>query len=127
MILEMIEEVGIIIDAVGVGVMVLGLLWGLLLAGKDLVSGKNQKLIYSQTHHRFGRSIVIGLEILVASDIIHTVGVEPTLQNATVLAILILVRTFINWTLILDLEERWPWQKVSNESSDIAVRSQPDG
>ncbi len=121
MILEMIEEVGIIIDAVGVGVMVLGLLWGLLLAGKDLVSGKNQKLIYSQTRHRFGRSIVIGLEILVASDIIHTVGVEPTLQNATVLAILILVRTFINWTLILDLEERWPWQKNADEPSGSAV------
>ena len=111
MLLELIEELGLWIDLVGVVVIVLGIAWGILLAASDFFKKIEAKVIYKNSRHRFGRSIVLGLEILVASDIIHTVGVEPTLENAGVLAILILVRTFINWTMVLDLEERWPWQK----------------
>ena len=121
MILEYIEEIGLWIDAAGVAVIVIGIAWGLLLAGSDLIKKVTPQRIYDLTRHRFGRSIVLGLEILVASDIIHTVGVEPTMTNAGVLAILILVRTFINWTLVLDLEERWPWQaKPKVESTEAA-------
>jgi len=118
MILETIEQVGLWIDAVGVAVIVIGIAWGLLLAANDCRKGMDLKRVYDLTRHRFGRSIVLGLEVLVASDIIHTVGVEPTLGNAGVLAILILVRTFINWTLVLDLEERWPWQAHDKSSID---------
>lgn len=109
-VLELIDGVGLAIDTAGVLVMLGGIAWGLLAWVKDRIRSTDRCDVYHNCRQRIGRSIVLGLEILVASDIIHTVAVEPTLFNAAVLAILIAVRTFINWTLVLDLEERWPWQ-----------------
>ena len=53
---------------------------------------------------------MIGLEILVAADIIRTVALEPTLTNVAILGILVLVRTFLSWSLVVEIEGRWPWQ-----------------
>jgi uncharacterized membrane protein len=57
------------------------------------------------------RAIVLGLEILVAADIIRTVALEPTLENAAVLGIIVLVRTLLSFTLSVEIEGRWPWQQ----------------
>ena len=63
------------------------------------------------------RGLLVGLDLLIAADIIKTVTLEANLENATVLAILVLLRTFLSWTLILEVEDRWPWQKrVASES-----------
>ena len=59
------------------------------------------------------RGLLIGLDLLIAADIIKTVTLEATLENASVLAILVLLRTFLSWTLVLEVEERWPWQRRS--------------
>lgn len=64
------------------------------------------------------RGLLIGLDLLIAADIIKTVTLEATLENATVLAILVLLRTFLSWTLVLEVEERWPWQRKSLVESD---------
>ncbi len=58
-----------------------------------------------------GRTLLLGLEFLVAADVIRTVAVEPTFQSVGILAIIVLIRTFMSWTLQLELEGRWPWQK----------------
>jgi uncharacterized membrane protein len=65
---------------------------------------------YTDFRHRVGRSLLLGLEILVAADIIRTVVLEPTLNNVLVLGLLVLIRTFLSWSLVLEIEERWPWQ-----------------
>lgn len=57
-----------------------------------------------------GRAILLGLEFLVAADIIRTVSEKPTLQKVVVLAVIVLVRTFLSFTLEVELEGRWPWQ-----------------
>ena len=63
------------------------------------------------------RGLLVGLDLLIAADIIKTVTLEANLENATVLAILVLIRTFLSWTLILEVEDRWPWQKrVASDS-----------
>lgn len=116
-IIESIEGVGLAIDVIGVVVILVGIVWGLIAWVRDTVKNDGSCDIYQACRQRIGRSIVLGLEILVASDIIHTVAVEPTMMNAGVLAVLIVVRTFINWTLILDLEERWPWQPKRAEAA----------
>ncbi len=59
------------------------------------------------------RGLLVGLDLLIAADIIKTVTLEATLENATVLAILVLIRTFLSWTLLLEVEDRWPWQRSS--------------
>jgi uncharacterized membrane protein len=65
---------------------------------------------YEAYRQRVGRAMLLGLEILVAADVIRTVALEPTLGNVAVLGLLVLIRTFLSWTLILEIEERWPWQ-----------------
>jgi uncharacterized membrane protein len=115
-ILELIEVVAVWIDAAGVVVIVVGIAWGLAGWLRERVKpGADGCAVYMNCRQRVGRSIVLGLEILVASDIIHTVAIEPTMMNAGVLAVLIVIRTFISWTLVLDLENRWPWQKEKAE------------
>jgi len=68
------------------------------------------KTTYTDFRHRVGRALLLGLEILVAADIIRTVVLEPTLSNVLVLGLLVLIRTFLSWSLVLEIEERWPWQ-----------------
>lgn len=63
-----------------------------------------------------GRALLIGLEVLVAADIIKTVALELTFESLGVLAILVLIRTFLGWTLTLEVEGRWPWQPTVGQS-----------
>jgi uncharacterized membrane protein len=58
-----------------------------------------------------GRSVLIGLEILVAATIIKTITLEPTLKNAGFLAITIVIRTMLSWTTVLEIYGHWPWQR----------------
>jgi uncharacterized membrane protein len=60
--------------------------------------------------HQMGRSLLLGLEFLVAGDVVRTVALEPTLLNVSVLGLLVLVRTFLSWTLAVEIEGHWPWQ-----------------
>ena len=57
-----------------------------------------------------GKALLLGLEFLVAADIVRTVALEPTLLNVGLLAILVVVRTFLSWSLVVEIEGRWPWQ-----------------
>ena len=66
---------------------------------------------YNDYRHKVGRALLLGLEILVAADIIRTVVLEPTLINVLILGLLVVIRTFLSWSLVLEIEERWPWQK----------------
>jgi uncharacterized membrane protein len=63
----------------------------------------------------FGRSILLGLEILVAADLIRTIAVEPTLDNLAVLGVLIVLRTFLSFSLEVEIDGRWPWQHSKAE------------
>ena len=65
---------------------------------------------YESYKHQIGRSLLLGLEFLVAGDVVRTVALEPTLANVAVLGLLVLVRTFLSWTLTVEIESRWPWQ-----------------
>ena len=57
------------------------------------------------------RGLLIGLDLLIAADIIRTVTLEPTLENVAALGLLVIVRTFLSWSLQLEAEGRWPWQQ----------------
>ena len=60
-----------------------------------------------------GQAILLGLEVLVAADIVRTVASTPTLQGVSVLALVVAIRTFLSWSLALELEGRWPWQRTA--------------
>ena len=106
---EAIDLVGKVIDTAGVAAMVVG---ALLAAGRALMgAARHQPDIYRQFRQQLGRSILLGLELLVAADIIRTVAVTPTLENVLVLALIVAIRTFLSFSLELEITGRWPWQK----------------
>jgi uncharacterized membrane protein len=65
---------------------------------------------FKQYKERLGKMLILSLEFLVAADIIRTVALEPTLMNAAVLGLLVLIRTFLSWSLSVEIEGRWPWR-----------------
>jgi uncharacterized membrane protein len=64
------------------------------------------------------RGLLIGLDLLIAADIIKTVTLEPTLENVAALGLLILIRTFLTWTLLVETEGHWPWQQNKDSAND---------
>jgi uncharacterized membrane protein len=69
---------------------------------------------FERYKHQMGRSLLLGLEFLVAGDVVRTVALEPNLTNVVVLGLLVLIRTFLSWSLAVEIEARWPWQARSD-------------
>jgi uncharacterized membrane protein len=67
---------------------------------------------YENYKRRVGRALLLCLEILVAADVVRTVALDATVQSVLALGMLVIVRTFLSWSLIVEIEGRWPWQKV---------------
>ena len=65
---------------------------------------------YESYKHQLGKALLLGLELLVAADVVRTVALEPTLKNVAILGLLVLIRTFLSWSLTVEMEGRWPWQ-----------------
>ncbi len=110
------ELIGKGVDAVGVVVMVLGALLATGAAAAALVRRRGRDSVYRSYRRQIGRSILLGLEFLVAGDIIRTVAVEPTFTSVGVLAVIVLIRTFLSFSLELEITGRWPWQKRGEEA-----------
>ena len=103
------EIVGTSVDGVGVLIVAVGMLVATLrLAVSRAHETGNYYSLYRQD---VGRAILLGLEFLIAGDIIRTVVVAPTLQNVVVLGIIVLIRTFLSLSLQLEIEGRLPWQR----------------
>lgn len=108
---QAVEAVGLAIDAAGVLVIVAGLLFAVL---RFILSGRAVPQPYRRLRQDLGKGILLGLEFLVAADIIRTVAVAPTLDKVLVLALIVLVRTFLSIALQVELEGRWPWQRADS-------------
>jgi uncharacterized membrane protein len=103
---DWIRLVGVCIEIFGVFVITAGIIWSTY-AGIFRSAGTKT---YDQYRIRIGRSLLLGLEILVAADIIKTIATEITFTSLGLLAGLVAIRTFLNWTLVLEIEGRWPWR-----------------
>lgn len=108
-----IDFVGTLIDIFGVAV----ILVGILLASVRYFSQMRAQRAYTRYKIEIGLALLLGLEILVAADIVKTVAIEPHLENVAVLGLLVIIRTFLSWTLVLEIEGRWPWQKPNAEEA----------
>jgi uncharacterized membrane protein len=107
---DAVDLVSKVVDGTGVVVIVIGLLLAtgvFTLAQRDRTRRAVAYRVYRQ---QVGKAILLGLEFLVAGDIIRTVAVDPSFTGVGVLAILVGVRTFLSFTLEVELEGRWPWQ-----------------
>ncbi|ALO68165.1 DUF1622 domain-containing protein [Arthrobacter alpinus] len=112
---HLIDSVGRAVDAVGVAAVIIGTLLAALFAASRLI--RRESDVYRQFRRFLGRSILLGLELLVAADIIRTVAVTPSMESVAVLAAIVLIRTFLSWSLELEITGRWPWQKQQEGAS----------
>jgi uncharacterized membrane protein len=107
---DVVDTISQVIDGVGIFVIVVGLIIasGIFLAHlRDASRRASTYLVYRQ---QVGKTILLGLEFLVAADIVRTVAIDPTFESVGVLGLLVVVRTFLSFTLGLEIEGRWPWQ-----------------
>lgn len=112
------EAAGVAVDAIGVLVIVLGVVFALGLFARDVVRRRLFPDAYRALRHALGRSVLVGLELLVAADIIRTVAIEPSLDAVAVLGGIVLIRTFLSFSLEVELDGRWPWQRAAAERSE---------
>jgi uncharacterized membrane protein len=75
-----------------------------------LVRRGRSAVAFTQYKHGLGKALLLALELLVAADVVQTVILDFTLVNVVALGVLVLVRTFLSWSLVVEIEGRWPWQ-----------------
>jgi uncharacterized membrane protein len=111
------EAVSVVVDAAGVAVILLGLVWAGARAVQGWRAGRAGGVDspYRRLRQDVGRGILLGLELMVAGDIIRTVAVEPTLDSLAVLGGIVLIRTFLSVSLEVELEGRWPWRHARED------------
>jgi uncharacterized membrane protein len=103
-----VELVALLFEAGGTFAMAIGAVVAIGLALRDRAGGG--RMVYRSFRNRLGRAIILGLELLVAADILRTISTEPTLEQVVVLGMVVLIRTFLSFSLEIELEGRWPWQ-----------------
>jgi len=79
---------------------------------------------YQELRVHLGKALLLGLEILVAADIIRTVALEATLESVLILGLLVLIRTFLSWALVVEIEGRWPWNPAKDEGNSQREEAQ---
>jgi uncharacterized membrane protein len=112
-----IQVVEVVFEVAGVAVMLLGALFACAAAVAAILRRQPGSRWYVALRQRLGRAILLGLEFLVAADIIRSVAVDPTFTSIGVLALLVVVRTFLSWSLEVEIEGRWPWSRPVDPSS----------
>jgi uncharacterized membrane protein len=101
-----------VVEIVGTAIIVVGSFGALAIFLFRMATGAAPRdTLVAAFRSNLGRSILLGLEFLVAADIINTVAVEPTIQSLIVLAGIVLIRTFLSFSLEVEIDGRWPWQK----------------
>ncbi len=98
------------LEATGVAVVVIGALCTMVLFVWQSYQQGSISAAFTQFRRSFGKAILLGLEFLVAADIVGTVAIGPTLQDLSVLGLLVLIRTFLSFSLEMEITGRWPWQ-----------------
>lgn len=104
-----------IIELTGIAVIALGAFGTLFLFAWRVANGADRDQAVTNLRSSLGRAILLGLELLVAADIINTVAVEPTLDSIAVLAGIVAIRTFLSFSLEAEIDGRWPWQRAQQE------------
>ena len=105
------------IEVAGVAIIVVGALAATLVFVYQGVAGLGWPEAFRTYRANLGRGILLGLELLVAADIIGTVAVTPSFENLAILGLIVLIRTFLSFSLEVEIEGRWPWNRARAAAS----------
>jgi uncharacterized membrane protein len=116
------EQVARGFEVVGAAVLVIGLLWCAVLSGRAWRRGGGRHA-YRTLRRSIGAVLLLGLEVLVAADLIHTVAVEPTLENVGVLGLIVIIRTVLSFSLEIEIEGMPPWRRAAMTGAGHVARA----
>jgi uncharacterized membrane protein len=112
---QSVKWVAVGIESIAIGIIVLGAIITTVIFIWRVIQEGTLEDCYRKFRSDFGKAVLLGLEFLIASDIIDTVATGPTFQDLGVLALLVIIRTFLSFALELEISGRWPWQKSFND------------
>ena len=124
---QTIADVSKAVEVVGIGVLIVGGCYALAAFALKVARGGSTDA-YEDLRRSLGRSILLGLEILVAADIIRTIAITPTFTSVGVLGLIVVVRTFLSFSLEVELDGQWPWRQAADRplGQQGRARSRPD-
>jgi uncharacterized membrane protein len=125
---SIIEMIVMIIELVSVAILALGVGYMLTRAVYRVArTGSEWPVVYRTTREGLGRVLLLGLEVLIAADIITTVALELTLENAAALGLIVVIRTFLSWAIEVETDGRWPWQAAAQGADETALTTGAPG
>ncbi|HEY7341501.1 MAG TPA: DUF1622 domain-containing protein [Ktedonobacterales bacterium] len=114
----LVELLARIFDIVGLAALLIGTVAALVMYLLRVIPHLGaQSVAYRNLRQGLGRAILVGLELFIAADIIRTVTIEPTFQSIGVLGLIVLVRTFLSWSLEVEINGEWPWRRARREAT----------
>ncbi len=113
-ILVWIEYAALLIELLAVAIIVVAIVVALARYFLRYATRRPGDDLYHQLKVSLGKALLLGLEFLVAADIIRTVALEATLESVLVLGLLVLIRTFLSWALVVEIEGHWPWRQAKS-------------
>jgi uncharacterized membrane protein len=117
------ETVAVTFEVIGVSVMAVGFVLAVALAIRSLIVSRDGRIAFTTLRDSFGLVILLGLEVLVAADLVRTVTSAPSLTNALVLAIIVLIRTVLSFSLQIEIEGVAPWKRALLTSPQLIARA----
>ena len=123
---QVISEVVKVVEAVGAGIMVLGGLGAFVVFASRALRAETAQGSYDELRRNLGRSILLGLEVLIIADIVQTIIVDPTIESVAVLGIIVVIRILLSFALEVEIDGLWPWRRWQLARSGDA-KAPPDG
>jgi uncharacterized membrane protein len=115
-----------VFEVVAAMVLMVGLIWAAIISIRMWIRSRDGGRAYRLMRQAFGGVILLGLEILVAGDLIRTVAVSPTLNNVLVLGVIVLIRTFLSFSLEIEIEGVPPWRKALVSGASVMKQASKD-
>ena len=114
------ESVVTLFEVLGVGILVVGSAASIVLYAQDLFGHVGRRTAYERLRVNIGRTILVGLEVLIVADIVLTVAIDQTIESALTLGLIVLVRTFLSFSLEIELEGVVPWRRRAARAAEAA-------
>ena len=118
---EIVHPIVVFIELAAVAILAVGTVWVLGRTALHRLQRREWEAVFRETREGLGRALLLGLEVLIAADIIQTVVLELTFQSVGALGLIVLIRTFLSWAIEIESEGHWPWQRASHQLTVDAV------
>jgi uncharacterized membrane protein len=117
-----VDAIARFLELVGVAIIIGGMVLASFLFIRQGLHSRDWRTAYDRYRANFGRSILLGLELLVGADIMSTVTAPLTFQSVGLLAAIVAIRTFLSFSLETEIEGCWPWKRSEKVTSEVAAR-----